>query len=263
MRKLLALAALLLGALAATPPAAAQSDSTATIQRLTDSVAVRAPAPGALAEYRNDPAFQYEAADPAGVPWWERLRRWLWETLFAPVMGPLGEWQRPLMYVLLGAALVFAFVQFVRMRSGGAWKPPARRMGASFQEIEENLEEADLAALVEEAVRAGDRRRAVRLLYLRALRALADAGRIAWDPAKTNRAYVREMAVGSDGTRDERADELAALTRLFERIWYGHADVTPATFERLRPRFERFRQRVKRGEQERGRAGEKQNAAPA
>jgi hypothetical protein len=145
--------------------------------------------------------------------------------------------------VLLGAALVFAFVQFARMRTGGGVRPSARSMAADFREIEEHLHETDLDALVAEAVQAGDHRRAVRLLFLQVLRALAEAGRIDWDPAKTNRAYVRELAAAEE-EEDAGADELEALTHRFERVWYGRADLSEDTFERLRPRFDRFRRRV-------------------
>lgn len=253
----LGLAALGLAALAGTAPAAAQApvradSSVAAERRLSDSVAVRTPASGALQSYRKDPAFQYERErPPSGASWWDGLRRWLWETLFEPAAGALGAWQRPLVYVLLGAALVFAFVQFARMRTGGGVRPSGRSMAAaSFREIEENLQEADLGALVEEAVRTGDHRRAVRLLFLRVLRALAEAGRIDWDPAKTNRAYVRELAAAEG--EDHAADELAALTRRFEHVWYGRAALSPETFERLRPRFDRFCRRVEGvGERER------------
>ena len=232
---------------------AAQEDSTATVRSFTDSVAMRTPAPGALQAYRDDPAFQYEEAARAGTSWWERVRRWLWETFFEPMMGPLGAWHRPLLYVLLGAALLFALVQFVRMRAGGGWKSPGQAVTASFADIEENLHAVDLDALVKAAAQEGDHRRAVRLLYLQVLRALADAGYIDWDPAKTNRAYVEELAghaASCEATRSESGadeasvEEMAALTRLFERIWYGHADVTADMYRRLRPRFDRFRRRV-------------------
>lgn len=217
----------------------AAGDSAAAVRRFAGSVAVRAPAPGALSAYRDDPDFQYEQAQ-SGTSWWARLRRWVWETFFEPLMGPMGGWRRPILYVLLGAVLLFALVQFVRMRAGSGWRTPARRMPQTFREIEENLQTVDLGALVEEAAAAGEHRRAVRLMYLHALRTLADHGAIDWNPAKTNRAYLREI--------DPPAlrEELSELTRLFERVWYGHAEVTPGTFARLRPRFARFRRRVAR-----------------
>jgi hypothetical protein len=254
-RRLLLLTVVLLGVLGLFwgRPARAQTNDAPSVRRHVDSVIVRTPAPGALNVYRDDPAFRYDRAQ-TGTSWWDRLKRWLWETLFAPAMGPLGVWYRPLLYILLTAALVFAFVQFARMRAGGGFEAPARPMSANFREIEENLRAANLDALTETAVREGDHRRAVRLLYLHALRALADAGCIDWDPAKTNRTYVREVAGASpqaspqsgaqSGPPEGLAGELDELTRLFERIWYGHADVTASTFDRLRPRFDRFRRQV-------------------
>ena len=223
-------------ALAQTPPASAQAT---TVRIDTGAVTVRMPPPGALERFRRDADFQYERAAPEGRSWWNRFWDGMGELLapaFSEELSPLRRW---LFYGMLAAILVFAALRLLQMSPRGLFRRRQSRHSAlSFEEIEEDLGAADLEPLLEEAVAAGNYRRAVRLLYLRALQQLAARGLIRWRLDKTNRAYVEELQpAGLDAS-------FARLTDLFEVAWYGDTSLNRSVFERVRGAFEDFQRRL-------------------
>lgn len=84
------------------------------------------------------------------------------------------------------------------------------------------LDEA--AALADE----GDRRAALRALYLATLVALDRRRLIAFDPHRTNWQYLRKMP------RGEIRDAFAQFTRFFDHKWYGREPTTQPEYERCR-----------------------------
>ena len=101
-----------------------------------------------------------------------------------------------------------------------------------LENIEEHLESTELESYIERAVRTGDYRTAVRLYYLDVLKALSARGLLRWKRDKTNGEYLREL-----GDHPLRTGFREA-TRVFERVWYGRAELTADAFDRLRPDLE-------------------------
>ena len=211
-------------------------DVRADVRLDTGRVDVRMPSPGALQAFRDDPDFAYDRQPPPSESWWARLKRWLREKLFAPLNNPgvsrLADW---VFWILAGLGLLYAVLKLLRMEPRGLFYGRSDRGRPGFSEIED-IQAVDFDRLTEEATAAGDFRRAVRLLYLRTLKALADRELIAWQAEKTNREYLRELG--------ERQADLTApfsrLTYLFEHIWYGDFSIDKEAFERARERFTDF-----------------------
>ena len=89
------------------------------------------------------------------------------------------------------------------------------------EDLTDNIHEISFDALIEEAVRTQNYRRAVRLYYLQTLKKMSDRHVIEWKNEKTNRQYLQEI-------KDPEMKQLfTQLTLLFEYIWYGEypADV--------------------------------------
>lgn len=107
-------------------------------------------------------------------------------------------------------------------------------MELAYENLAENIHEINFDTAIDEAVGQRNFRLAVRLLYLKTIKQLTDAGRIAYKPEKTNRQYVYELANSPLQTDFER------LTSQFEFVWYGDFPVDEAQFSALRTAFVAF-----------------------
>lgn len=241
------------GAATARAPRLAVDSSRVDVRQLPDSV---------VARLQRDPAYDYRAADT--WTWWADLKAWVGERFvewFGDAAGS-GWVLRALLYVLLAAIIGYATYMLVQLRTRA--RPPGRSRASSVStpQTREAMQTIDFEAQVEAAVAERRYRDAVRLLYLQTLQALDEAGAIAWEPSKTNRTYVREL----EGTRQA---EFEALTRLFERVWYGGAALQRAGFEDVRERFAAFQEEAARSTTDRSKSdssapGEPEpSAAPA
>jgi len=79
----------------------------------------------------------------------------------------------------------------------------------------------------EAALNAGDYRAALRALHMAALMRLDEAGQIRYVDSRTDGRFVRALR---DGGRDDLADALGRLSRLFAYCWYGMAPAGPAEY---------------------------------
>lgn len=92
--------------------------------------------------------------------------------------------------------------------------------------ISETATTEDLLAAARRLSEQGDYRGAIRRAYIALLFELEQRGKLRLHRAKTNRDYLEAL-------RDEALlyPSFVALTRMFERIWYGHANATEFDFE--------------------------------
>lgn len=207
-------------------------------------VDVRMPAPEALRAFRDDPGFAYDRQPPQTDSGWARFKAWLAEKLFSPLERRSTNWLvERIFWILAGLGLIYAVLKLLRMEPRGLFYGRSdRQRSPAFAEIED-LQEVDFDGLVQEATAAGDFRRAVRLLYLKTLKALAARALIAWQPEKTNHEYLREL---EERPQADLAASFSRLTYLFEYIWYGDFPVDARAFERARGTFSDFDQTLDR-----------------
>jgi len=101
----------------------------------------------------------------------------------------------------------------------------------NLEEIEENLEEAELEDPIRQAAGAGNFALAVRLYYLSILKELSLKKRIRWKRDKTNGEYMRELA-GSP-----LFGQVQEATLIFERVWYGQVELGRDDFLQMENKF--------------------------
>ena len=82
--------------------------------------------------------------------------------------------------------------------------------------MEDTIYGIDFDAIISQALGREDYREAIRMIYLRTLKALSDSQQIDWQPFKTPSQYVREFDAAAFRT----------LTSHFLRVRYGYFEAT-------------------------------------
>lgn len=125
-------------------------------------------------------------------------------------------------------ALLYALYKFFRwFGTRDQWDEPETGPREILGEvISETTTTEDLLDTARALAAQGDYRGAIRRAYIALLFELEQRGKLRLHRAKTNRDYL-------DALRDEAAlyPSFVALTRMFERIWYGHDNATEFDFE--------------------------------
>ena len=198
-----------------------------------DDQATRRPTAERLEELRNRREFRYDrnARPPDNLV--ARFFGWLGEWL-APVFRNQTAWSASEYVFLTGMAVLVVWLLHKADLMGNvfgrsAWQPPL-----PYTSLTDNIHAINFRDRLDEALRQQNYRLAVRLLYLQTLKHLTDRRLIAWQPDKTNRSYVYELADSPLRGAFER------LTQQFEFVWYGDFPVTEAQFAALRQEFDTF-----------------------
>lgn len=208
----------------------AASDSMIVDQRKFDTNDVE--------KLKNDKTLQYEETPTIAESIWTRFLRWLSELINSFFQGAVEtNWGRVFWWVF-GVVVVVAVIMV--LLKVDAFKVLYSGEGAkvSYQVIEENIHEMDFEKLIQEAVQQHDYRKGVRLIFLQALKMLADKHFIVWEQGKTNHDYVAELEKGDLKTG------LNELSFYFEYAWYGNFVVSKELFVNVQNIFSAWRAKV-------------------
>src|ERR1043165_1444161 len=194
-----------------------QSDSRVVTVKHVDS--------SSLAKYKAERDFNYntEVAKEEGQSLFGYITSVLWNKFFHSEVGCITA-SDVVVYALIAFAAIMLIIQVFKVRSTGMFAKGADRL-ADFKVETENLEKDQFDKLIEEAKTAGNYRLAVRLLYLKMLKAMSDAGLIKWQRHKTNFEYYYELK------GENIRSEFHTLTLVFESVWYGHHEITAGEFD--------------------------------
>jgi hypothetical protein len=149
---------------------------------------------------------------------------------------------------VLIAFLAIAFLLWLYWKLEGSSASARNRrnygpLSVDVQQVERQLDRADLPSLLREALQSGNYPLALRLRYLMLIRALADTGLIQWKPDRTNGYYVRVLK------DSPHAPEFREQTRIYETIWYGNQTLDAEAFGRLEPRFVQLETNIRKTRQ--------------
>lgn len=100
-----------------------------------------------------------------------------------------------------------------------------------LEHIEQNLDKANIANYIDQAISNGQYSLAIRLYYLDVVKALSSKKIIRWKKDKTNNDYIAEAAQSPFGR------DFESITRGFERIWYGNVILNQSDFIGIQPSF--------------------------
>jgi hypothetical protein len=163
---------------------------------------------------------------------------WAWLRNFFEWLGTLHTEQPALYWVILIGCLVLlalllghmvwtvrrAFVFSRRVTNEAETREQRRRLSERFRE------QAEARAA------EGEYTEAVRLLFLSLVHAFDESGRLLFQPALTNREYLRSFA-----GRPALERELAVFVELLDANWYGQHPTSPGQYEECRALYDAVR----------------------
>jgi hypothetical protein len=224
----------------ATKSKVVQTDSLARVNiRHIDSTALKA--------YSKQPEFQYNETKIT-PSWWDRFWAWFWHWLrhlfdYGPKKNAKisSFWGTFFSYLLTGlgiAALVFLILKLMGVEIKNVFRKGASSAPIPYSEFFEDINAISFEQEIENAVAKQNYRFAVRLLYLRSLKQLSDAGLIEWQIYKTNNTYINEIS------NEDQRTAFKMLTRQFEYIWYGEFLIDAPVYSDINSSFMDFNRRV-------------------
>lgn len=154
-----------------------------------------------------------------------------------------GNFVRIFMYILIAGLVIFLLYSVIRNTTFRKKKLLPQEDGQDATRHVENIEELDIAALLERAIREGKLRIAVRLQYLALLKKLNSLGVIVWKKDKTNREYLSEVFRSG-----HFYNEIRELTTVYEKLWYGQYTTSTENYDRIFRQFESVSQKLKEPE---------------
>lgn len=149
-------------------------------------------------------------------------------------------------FFIVGGILLIAFLIYRFVGEGNIFNDRSRKLGVSSEEIdlnniEDNLETAELDPIIKKAIAAQNFPLAIRLYYLAILKELTLVGAITWKKDKTNRIYAQEMQP------HRLMEDFRRVTSIFERVWYGDTVLEESGFQSIQPSFQNLLNETRKG----------------
>lgn len=175
-----------------------------------------------IAEWRTKPEFDYTVEFKGSSfslwDWFTDRFNQIMQNLFGDIsLGYTGE----IIWYVLGFGAIVAIIVYTLYRHPELlrWRSKKNAENDGYIVEEDNIYGIDFPSTIDHALKVGNYREAVRLVYLQTLRHLSDAGKIDWQPAKTPSQYLNEYT----------GRPFHHLTTTFVRIRYGGYDADVST----------------------------------
>lgn len=160
--------------------------------------------------------------------WLQEFGEWLFEQMWKG-QHAFSEWTLTQIVGFVVGVVIMCVAVFClyrnRYRWAGGFFSPA--VEVDYDISEDNIYGMDFDAALDRALTDENYAEALRVIYLRRLRRLSDAGKIEWKPQCTPDTYVFELPPGSD------RESLRCLTAAYVRSRFGHYSVSREQVENL------------------------------
>jgi hypothetical protein len=208
----------------------------------TDSlnIKVRGFSEETLNQLKADESLHYKEASTVAESLWDRLIMLLqqfFDSLFRS--ATTTDWGRLFSYAIGIVILIVVIMLILRVNAFQIFYSGQGARTMRYEVLDENIHEMDFDKLIQEAIAINDYRKAIRLLFLNALKILSDKQLVHWEHGKTNHDYLRELTV------EEVKTGFNELNFYFEHAWYGNFAITQGTFTKVQNIFINWRERLR------------------
>lgn len=144
-----------------------------------------------------------------------------------------------ILFVVIIAVLVFLLLRILIIKGILNSNQGKKKLKPyTLQDVEADIENADLETLLQEALQHHLYYLAIRLHFLMVLKAMYAKQLITYKKDRTNGEYLREIKYS------QLFDEFKTLINLFERVWYGNFPITPSSYQVIAKQFSVFTQKI-------------------
>ena len=153
-------------------------------------------------------------------------------------LKPISSVPSGLSYLLYAIVIVGLLALLVYMIMNGNFKANSKVKGKpiiTIENLEDNLQDADVDPFLQDALASGNYRMALRLKFLKLMQTLNKHGKIAWRKDKTNLHYLSEMSAQANW------EQFRFLVYAYERVWFGHSAFTQDDYKQLAPKFDSYK----------------------
>lgn len=182
-------------------------------------------------DFLNNEEFQYdkEAVKPP-VSLLERFFRWL-----SKVFRWIDSGGKPVsytFYAIFFAVLLFVIIKLLGLNYQSLFIKKSGIKATDIEVFDEDIHSLDFDKIISEAISKQEFRKAVRYLYIKFLKALADNELIEWEINKTNKDYRKEMK------QTKYFKTFNDLTFVYEYVWYGEFPINELQFNSFYTNFQ-------------------------
>jgi Domain of unknown function (DUF4129) len=201
----------------------------------SSNVVVRHMSDSAVNAYKKDPDFDYMSTHLSGESLYSRFMRWLARIFYS--VGENRFWSaflKILLYLGCGTLVIFAIIKIAGLSENAIRSTSGSDEGVDYSVTHDDIYAINFNEAIQKAIADKQYRFAVRLLYLKSLRGLADKELINWKINKTNYQYLSELESAA------AHQPFKSLTRAYEYIWYGELPINESQFNELHKQFIHF-----------------------
>ena len=151
------------------------------------------------------------------------------------------DWFQTLLWMIIIGSFVAVIILYLSSSNIGLFRKASRVAAGSEEAYVEtdNIFEINYQTEIDKAVANKNYRLAVRLLFLRVLKNLADKNIIHYKQDRTNFDYLLQL------NSTKYYNDFFRLTRFYEYSWYGQFEIEPEKFPGIKNDFENFDRNLK------------------
>lgn len=193
------------------------------------------PSKETIASYKKEYRFNYQLEDNPMVNLKEQLIGQILYFLLSFVSTPFGF---AFLLLIVSALFIWWLVRIGVIEESVFKRRHRGKVAFSDTFDPDEASVYDFDSQIAKSIQQKEYRQAVRLYFIKNLKALSDKELIVWDINKTNNNYIYEIQ-----DKELRAN-YAKSSLVFDYIWYGEFEVDESDFNSIRQQYESFYAKV-------------------
>lgn len=189
-------------------------------------------------DFLNDEYYQYdkEIVRPSSSIL-QKILQWIGD--FFRFIDRGGKPVSYIFYAIIFAILLFVIIKLLGFKYQGLFIRNKKIKEPELEVFDEDIHAINFSDIIDDAVKKGNYRTAVRYLYIKLLKVLTDNELIKWEINKTNKEYYKEMK------NTKYFSVFKRLSFVYEYVWYGEFIIDKVRFSAYYEDFNKVFKEIK------------------